>query len=109
MLVLHDSDFPDIISEYNYILIEFYAPWCGHCKALAPKFSELATKMKKDPSVVIAKIDATANDYPSRMYHVDGFPTLYFKPAGVSDGKPILYDGGREVSEMRKFIKANMK
>lgn len=52
VLVLHDSDFPGIISEFNYILIEFYAPWCGHCQRLAPAYSEAAKAFaeKNSPS-----------------------------------------------------------
>jgi protein disulfide-isomerase A1 len=42
VLVLHDSDFPSILEEFNYILIEFYAPWCGHCQRLAPAYTEAA-------------------------------------------------------------------
>lgn len=46
------------------VLIEFYAPWCGHCKALAPKYDELGQKLSGESGVVIAKMDATANDVP---------------------------------------------
>lgn len=42
VLVLHDSDFPSILEEFNYILIEFYAPWCGHCQRLAPAYTAAA-------------------------------------------------------------------
>jgi protein disulfide isomerase family A protein 3 len=44
------------------VLVEFYAPWCGHCKSLAPKYEVLGGKYEGSPDVVIAKIDATAND-----------------------------------------------
>uniref|UniRef100_A0A914ICL6 protein disulfide-isomerase n=1 Tax=Globodera rostochiensis TaxID=31243 RepID=A0A914ICL6_GLORO len=57
-------------------LIEFYAPWCGHCKALAPKFEELATKLA-DEDVMVAKFDATANDVPPQ-FEVRGFPTIFW-------------------------------
>merc|ERR1719481_1943752 len=46
------------------VLIEFYAPWCGHCKSLAPKYDELAEKLAEE-AVEIVKMDATANDVPS--------------------------------------------
>uniref|UniRef100_A0A8C3IJV0 Protein disulfide-isomerase A3 n=1 Tax=Chrysemys picta bellii TaxID=8478 RepID=A0A8C3IJV0_CHRPI len=76
------ENFDDLVNaEDKDVLIEFYAPWCGHCKNLEPKYKELGEKLSKDPNVVIAKMDATANDVPS-PYEVRGFPTIYFAPAG---------------------------
>ena len=64
--------FEEIVSDpEKEVLIEFYAPWCGHCKSLAPKYDELGEKLKGTENLVIAKIDATANDFPS-VYEVRG-------------------------------------
>jgi protein disulfide isomerase family A protein 3 len=59
------------------VLIEFYAPWCGHCKSLAPKYEDLAKKLENEDGIVIAKMDATANDVPSQ-YSVQGYILLIF-------------------------------
>lgn len=79
------KNFEEIVNDPTKdTLIEFYAPWCGHCKNLAPKYEELAEKMKDEPNLVIAKMDATANDVPA-PYSVSGFPTIYFAPKGSKD------------------------
>ncbi|CAL2030435.1 unnamed protein product [Caenorhabditis brenneri] len=83
------------------VLIEFYAPWCGHCKSLAPKYDELAAKLNKE-DVIIAKMDATANDVPP-LFEVRGFPTLFWLPKN-SKSNPVPYNGGREVKDFVNFI-----
>lgn len=97
------KNFDEIVNdETKDVLIEFYAPWCGHCKTLAPKYDELAKKLKKESDIVIAKMDATENDVPSQ-YEVQGFPTLYFAPKN-SKKNPRKYDGGREVEDFIKYL-----
>ncbi|KAE8618062.1 hypothetical protein XENTR_v10009261 [Xenopus tropicalis] len=98
------ENFDEIVNDDSKdVLIEFYAPWCGHCKNLEPKYKELGEKLGDDPNIVIAKMDATANDVPSQ-YEVRGFPTIYFTPAG-SKQKPKRYEGGREVSDFLSYLK----
>ncbi|CAF2060679.1 unnamed protein product [Brassica napus] len=55
------------------VLIEFYAPSCGHCQ-VSPILDEVALKLQNDPSVIIAKLDATENDIPSEPFDGKGFP-----------------------------------
>ncbi|XP_030788591.1 protein disulfide-isomerase A4 isoform X2 [Rhinopithecus roxellana] len=86
------------------VLIEFYAPWCGHCKQLEPVYSSLAKKYKGQKGLVIAKMDATANDVPSDRYKVEGFPTIYFAPSGDKKN-PVKFEGGdRDLEHLSKFI-----
>lgn len=97
------KEFDKIVNDENKdVLIEFYAPWCGHCKSLAPKYDELAKKLENEPSITIAKMDATANDVP-KPYEVHGFPTIYFAPKGRKDS-PRKYEGGREVKDFIKYL-----
>ncbi|CAM8951902.1 unnamed protein product [Rhodiola kirilowii] len=100
-VVVTDSLDDFVLKSNKNVLLEFYAPWCGHCKNLAPILDEVAVHFEKDPSVVIAKLDATANDVPQSTFAVQGFPTLYFKS---STGKIIEYDGGRSKEDFISFI-----
>jgi len=98
------KNFGQIVDDTDKdVFIEFYAPWCGHCKTLAPKWDELAKKLEGDSGVTIAKMDATANDPPSQ-FQVQGYPTLYFVPAN-NKKSPKKYDGPREVKDMLDFVK----
>lgn len=104
--VVVGENFDEIVNdEHKDVLIEFYAPWCGHCKSLEPKYNELGEKLKSAgvTDVVIAKMDATANDSPPE-YQVQGFPTIYWSPIGHK-GSPRKYEGGREVADFIDFIK----
>ncbi|CAF0757481.1 unnamed protein product [Rotaria sp. Silwood1] len=101
--VVVGKNFNEIVNDKSKdVLIEFYAPWCGHCKSLAPKYDELAKNLRKEPNLVIAKMDATENDVPS-PYDVQGFPTIYFAPKNNKDN-PRRYDGGREVDDFIKYL-----
>lgn len=102
--VLVANNFEEIVNDPSKdVLVEFYAPWCGHCKSLEPKYTELGEKLSADSNIIIAKMDATANDVPSN-YDVQGFPTIYFAPAGQKD-QPRRYEGGREVNDFLNFLK----
>ena len=61
------------------VLIEVYAPWCGHCKSLEPIYKELADTFADIDSVVIAKMDGTQNEHPA--LEVEGYPAIFMFPA----------------------------
>ncbi|XP_005099457.1 protein disulfide-isomerase A4 isoform X3 [Aplysia californica] len=102
--VVVGNTFEQIVKDSKKdVLIELYAPWCGHCKKLEPAYAALAKKLKKEKNLVIAKMDATANDMPDE-YKAEGFPTIYFAPSNKKD-QPLKYDGGREVDDFEKYLK----
>ncbi|XP_072513551.1 protein disulfide-isomerase A4 isoform X2 [Salminus brasiliensis] len=103
--VVVGKTFDDIVLDTKKdVLIEFYAPWCGHCKKLEPDYLALGKKYKNEKNLVIAKMDATANDVPHDSYKVEGFPTIYFAPSNNKQN-PIKFEGGeRNVESFSKFI-----
>ncbi|RWS16392.1 Protein disulfide-isomerase A4-like protein [Dinothrombium tinctorium] len=98
------STFKKLVTDNpRNVLIEFYAPWCGHCQKLEPIYLQLAQHYaSKRDKISIAKIDATSNDYPE-IYNVSGFPTIYYV-SHKNKSKPILYNGDRSLSDLIKFV-----
>lgn len=89
------------------VLLEIYAPWCGHCKKLAPVYEELGNTLKHNDKLVIAKFDGSANEAKGLTWK--GFPTILFFPAGAKE--PITYErsGTDTVDTFIQFIKKNAK
>jgi len=92
-----------VMDNSKDVLVEFYAPWCGHCKTLAPKYEDLGKSFADTPSVVIAKVDATANDTPA---DISGFPTIILYPAGDKKN-PVTYNGERSDKAMATWLRQN--
>lgn len=99
------STFKELVQESTDadVFIEFYAPWCGHCKKLAPVFKSLAAKTADVEGIRIAMIDATANDFDKNTFAVQGFPTIVFVPK--NGGTPITFEEERTIDGMLSFIK----
>ncbi|PKU60904.1 protein disulfide isomerase-like 1-4 [Dendrobium catenatum] len=94
-----------VLDESKDVLLEIYAPWCGHCQALEPTYNKLAKHLRGIESLVIAKMDGTTNEHPRAKS--DGFPTLLFFPAGNKSFDPITVDTERTVVAFYKFLKKN--
>ena len=91
-----------VIMNENDVFIKFYAPWCGHCKEMAPAWIELAEELRNVPGLLIADFDATANEADG--VEVEGFPTIKFYPKGEKS-TPIDFEGDRNIDEFRKYLK----
>jgi protein disulfide-isomerase A1 len=91
VVVLNNENFEGFLSAHPLSLVEFYAPWCGHCKKLAPLYAAAASELKG--IVPLAKIDADSeNNRPlAQRFGVRGFPTLLV----FRNGLPSEYQGER--------------
>ncbi|KAI9183827.1 hypothetical protein H9P43_002879 [Blastocladiella emersonii ATCC 22665] len=102
---LTPANFDSVIDGSRHALVEFYAPWCGHCKSLAPVYEELAATFKHASSnLVIAKVDANEHTSLGERFNVQGFPTLKWFPKGSTD--PSEYNGGRTLDDLAAFVEA---
>uniref|UniRef100_A0A182N5Z6 Protein disulfide-isomerase A6 homolog n=1 Tax=Anopheles dirus TaxID=7168 RepID=A0A182N5Z6_9DIPT len=97
---LTDANFDKLVlgSEEAW-LVEFYAPWCGHCKNLAPHWEKAATELKG--KVKLGALDATVHQQKMSEYGVQGFPTIKYFPAGTKNRNGAEdYNGGRTSSDI---------
>jgi len=104
VLVLVGQTFADVSQQTDKdVLIDFYAPWCGHCRKFEPAYKELAKKLKHVTSLMITKLDATRNEVEG-MY-IAGFPTIILFRAGASPKRQVMYQGNRAPEDMIAWLK----
>lgn len=100
VIELTDANFDKLVLHSDDVwLVEFFAPWCGHCKNLAPQWAKAATELKG--KVKLGALDATVHTIKGGEYGVQGYPTIKFFPGGRKDRSDASdYDGGRTSSEI---------
>ncbi|KAA3475102.1 putative protein disulfide-isomerase A6 [Gossypium australe] len=90
VLVLTEENFEKEVGQDRGALVEFYAPWCGHCQKLAPEYEKLGASFKKAKSVLIGKVDCDEHKSVCGKYGVEGYPTIKWFPKGSLEPKQDL-------------------
>ncbi|KAG5397609.1 hypothetical protein IGI04_019423 [Brassica rapa subsp. trilocularis] len=102
VLELTDSNFESAISTFDCVFVDFYAPWCGHCKRLNPELDAAAPILAKlKQPIIIAKLNADKYSRLARKLEIDAFPTLMLYNHGV----PMEYYGPRKADLLVRYLK----
>ena len=98
---LTDDNFETYLKSSPVMMVKFFAPWCGHCKAFAPEYERAAKIIKEQgKSYVLANLDATVHKKAAENYKIQGFPTIKL----FVNGHPIDFDGERKAEAVVAFI-----
>lgn len=100
VLVLTDENYDYALKKYPNMMIDYYAPWCGHCKKLAPEYSKAAEILKNSPAK-LAKVDCTKNRQIAQKLNIRSYPTIMFN----SKQERIKYSGKRTAKDISDWIK----
>ena len=107
VIVLDASNFDQIVYGSKDIwMVEFYAPWCGHCKALEPEYKAAASQLKGSAKLAKMDCDDEKNKPVCGRMRVEGFPTIKYWDYGLrkGDGKAKPYNGERTATGIKNFM-----
>jgi len=101
--VLSRDTFAHFVMDKDLVLVEFYAPWCGHCKTLDPVYKKAAKELEEE-GIPLAKVDATKEAELAQEFMVQGFPTLVLFRKGE---KQEIYEGPRTKDAIVSYMRKN--
>ncbi|PWA61544.1 PDI-like 1-4 [Artemisia annua] len=100
VVALNNTNFDEFVAQNKFVMVMFYATWCGHCQALKPEYAAAATELKEE-GVVLAKVDAGEENELAQKWNVEGYPTVVFFVHGVDK----VYNGPRNKDAIVGWVK----
>ena len=101
VLLLDSANFQAALQKFDPLLVEFHAPWCGHCKALAPEWTKAAASLKAlNSSFTLAKVDVTIAVETAATHKINSYPTIKM----FRGGKESDYTGGRTEVDIVSWV-----
>eukprot|EP01126_Amoeba_proteus_P012640 TRINITY_DN1520_c0_g1_i2.p1 TRINITY_DN1520_c0_g1~~TRINITY_DN1520_c0_g1_i2.p1 ORF type:complete len:189 (+),score=30.84 TRINITY_DN1520_c0_g1_i2:69-635(+) len=101
---LSSSNFDELVlNGGKNAFVKFFAPWCGHCKRMAPDWDKLGG-IFAGSSVVIGDVDCTVEEQLCQKHGVSGYPTVKY----FVDGKANDYEGPRDLTSLKSFTEENL-
>lgn len=92
-----EVEFNNYLKTQNWVIVDFYADWCGPCKRFAPTFDSLSSEF---PGVTFCKVNSDHFDSICSQYHVNSLPTFIL----FHKGKPVAIYSGANETEVRGML-----
>ena len=106
-VVLTSDTFYNAVKEDKNYFVKFYAPWCGHCKSLAPIWTELGELFPNDQDTIVADVNLEENRDVADAQGIQGLPTLKLFKKGDKGESPVKYEGGRDLTSLNNWLNEN--
>ena len=101
---VNETNFNKIVSQYENVVVDFWAEWCMPCRMIAPIIEELSKEYSG--KVVFAKLNTDENQSIAARYNISAIPTLIF----FKNGKPVdILIGAFPKSEIKRWIEKNLQ
>lgn len=107
---VNSENYYDVVGHDRYVLLEFYADWCGHCKDFSPLYGEFGQYVQLRPELVdkliVAKVNSPENKRLQQRYKIEGYPTVLLVPPHSHTG--IEFQHSRDFSQLVEFVESHV-
>ncbi|KPA86785.1 hypothetical protein ABB37_00852 [Leptomonas pyrrhocoris] len=107
---VNSENYDDVVGHDRYVLIEFYADWCGHCRVFSPTYAKFAKYVQHRPDLVsrliVAKVNSPENVRIEQRYKIEGYPTVLLVPPHSHTW--VEFQHSRDVNGLTQFVEEQL-